>query len=205
MGLERPELSCQHLMVRVARNKHGIVEIAVLGHLVCVEGEPCVYALLDDCCMTVVIDLAQMLVVEYHIVLDKGVLELSFLEEKMLAACVIYPVSSSVIMSFGNGDLILPQTVHLTDVVEDEVEQTFETDALGCHLLEGCIHFGVVSSVDEYSDRSAFCSSHSYMLSTFKSASHRALHHVAHIGAHDSLHHLACALELLEELVYLRK
>ena len=30
-----------------------------------------------------------------------------------------------------------------------------------------------------------------------------AAHHVAHVGSHDCLHHLAGAFELLEELVYI--
>ena len=36
-------------------------------------------------------------------------------------------------------------------------------------------------------------------------ATHCVLHHVAHVGSHDSLHHLAGAFELLEELVHLRE
>ena len=34
---------------------------------------------------------------------------------------------------------------------------------------------------------------------------HRSLHHIAHIGTHDGLHHLAGTLELLQKLVHLRK
>ena len=34
---------------------------------------------------------------------------------------------------------------------------------------------------------------------------HCAFHHVAHVGAHDWLHHLAGAFKLLEELVHLRE
>ena len=36
-------------------------------------------------------------------------------------------------------------------------------------------------------------------------ALHCTLHHVAHVGSHDGLHHLAGALKLLEELVNLRE
>ena len=36
-------------------------------------------------------------------------------------------------------------------------------------------------------------------------ATHCGLHHVAHVGSHDGLHHFAGALELLEELVHLRE
>ena len=36
-------------------------------------------------------------------------------------------------------------------------------------------------------------------------AFHRSLHHIAHIGTHDGLHHLAGTLELLQKLVHLRK
>ncbi len=36
-------------------------------------------------------------------------------------------------------------------------------------------------------------------------AFHGAFHHVAHVGSHDGLHHLAGSLELLEELVDLRE
>ena len=32
-----------------------------------------------------------------------------------------------------------------------------------------------------------------------------AAHHVAHVGSHDCLHHLAGAFELLEELVHILK
>ena len=102
MGLESPELSCQHLVVGITRNEHSIVEVTVLGHLVCVKRKPCVDSLLDDGCAAVVIDLTQMLVVEYHIILDESVLELPLVEEKMLAACIVDSVSASVVMTFGN-------------------------------------------------------------------------------------------------------
>ena len=36
-------------------------------------------------------------------------------------------------------------------------------------------------------------------------ALHRTAHHVAHVGSHYSLHHLAGAFELLEQLVDLRE
>jgi hypothetical protein len=55
-----------------------------------------------------VIDLSKMLVMEDNVILDKSVFKLSFFEKKVLVTRVVYSVTSSVVVAFCDGKLILP-------------------------------------------------------------------------------------------------
>ena len=62
--LKRLEFLDEHLVVGIARNQHHIVELAEEGQLVGLEGKPHVDALLDDGCLALFANLAQVFVVE---------------------------------------------------------------------------------------------------------------------------------------------
>ena len=65
-------------------------------------------------------------------------------------------------------------------------------------------HFGHILCIKKREVR--LCSLRASYVCRKLSSAAEAFHHVAHrTGAHDALHHLAGAFELLEELVYFRK
>ena len=126
MSLQGSEFARQHFMVCVSGDEHSVVEIPELCHFVSVEGEPCVDTFFDYGSVTMILHFAEMLVMEYYVILDQSVLEFPFLMQKVLVFCILDAVSSSVVMTFSDRYLVGPYAVHVAYLFKDEVEETSE-------------------------------------------------------------------------------
>ena len=95
--LESLELAGEHLMICISADEDYIIKVSVECHFVCVKSEPSVDAFLYHATLRI---LAEMLVVEDYVVLDKAVLKLSFRIQKISSFCIVDSVASSVIVTF---------------------------------------------------------------------------------------------------------
>ena len=147
MGLEGLEFACKHLVVGITADKYDVVKLAEDGHLVSVQCKPGVNAFFDYAavrCST------QVLVMEYHVILDQHILEPALFQEQITLSCFICTITPSVIVAFCYEEMLGVQTVSLCYLLPYEVKEGAEVYFSA--VTESLVDFCVVSSVDEYSD-----------------------------------------------------
>ena len=103
MYLERLEFADKHFMISVSCNQDHIVKLPEGGKLVCLKSKPYVHTLLDHFSLTIrPLYLAQMLVVEHHVVLYQRIFKFPLIVQQMLVVGLSHPETPSKIMSFRN-------------------------------------------------------------------------------------------------------
>lgn len=141
MNFQRFQFLHQHFVVGVACDQHHEIEVAEQREFVSFQGEPDIHTFLDDGDIAVLLNLAQVFVMENHVVFYQSIFKLAFLEQQVFAVRVVHPVSAPEIMAFGDVTVAQIQLIPAGDFRADELEQWFYLDIEGQVVLECFIDF----------------------------------------------------------------
>ena len=128
MCLECLEFPDQHFVIGISGDKYHIVEVPVKGKFVGIECKPSVNTLFNHSChlAVLVLYLAKMLVMKYHIVLYECIFELALRIEQLLRTCIIYSIASLVKVTFSDYQPFSRNSFECFEFLWNETEQSFQ-------------------------------------------------------------------------------
>ena len=140
-------------MVSISGDEHHVIKLSERGEFICLESEPYVNALFHNLCLTITLHLTQMLVMEYHIILNQSILKFTFIIKEMLIVCLFHTKASTEIMGFRNLAISHMDIFRVGDSRTDKIEQRPHTYNGTLLSFQGTIDLGVIAAINKNSYR----------------------------------------------------